>query len=229
MMYKLERKSNGQVVQRSADGTDGSIFDKRKKLHKIALKNLRKGTPEGKLGKLSDLQIFNFNIADFSSNTSGDEFAEYNTTATGSTACDDAIMFTDGKSGDGVYYNILGVRVNIVRNGKVELLNDSYIEFYLLQNSASPIGKKIPRTETLFSSASGTINFTTTGAKQGNQYFTSTIGTDTQVIPINSKGLRASGLALKTIYLNFADSEDMTDMEFDVIVFVDNSSASRSF
>ena len=36
-------------------------------------------------------------------------------------------------------------------------------------------------------------------------------------------------IIFKTIYLNFADSEDMTDMEFDVIIFVDNSSASRSF
>jgi hypothetical protein len=229
MMYKLERKSNGQVIQRSADGTEGNIYDKRKKLNKIALKNLRRNTPEGKLGKLSDLQIFNFNIANFSSSTNNYFFEEFNTSATGSTACDDAIMFTDGKSGDGIYYNVLDVKINLRRDAKVEALQDSYIEFFLLQNSASPIGKKIPRTESLFSSASGTINFSTTGANQGNQYFTSTIGVDTPIIPINSKGLRTSGLALKTIYLNFDASEDMSAMELDVILFVDNSSASRSF
>ena len=231
MMYHLEKNSRGMITNQVRNGEAGNIYANRKEINKQALKNLKKNTPSGKLGKLGDTQIFNFSLESFVAGNGNAVFVEYNEVATGDQACDEAIMFTNGKSGDGLYYNILDVKCQVATsNGqKLDILNDSYVEFYLLQNSASPIGKKIPRSQVLFNSFSATGSITTTGAKEGNQYIASNIVSDNQVIPTNSLGLRASGLAFKTIYLNLGSVEDRSVIILNFVIYVDNSSVSRSF
>tara|TARA_R100001443_G_scaffold14202_1_gene24105 strand:- start:425 stop:1126 length:702 start_codon:yes stop_codon:yes gene_type:complete len=233
MRYKLERSTKGMITQRE-NGDGGNIYSQREELNKIALDNLKKNSPSGKLGKLSDLQIFNFSVSFTATGSVVVIREEFNTTATGSTACNDAVMFTNGKSGDGLYYNILDIKCDVFTEGslnQIDVLEDSYVQFYLLQNSASPIGKKIPRSQTLFSSASGgsAVAFTTTGAKEENQYTSVNLTSDSVNIPSLLTGLRCSGLALKTIYLNLDLSEPTEDIILNFVVYVDNSSVSRSF
>ena len=106
---------------------------------------------------------------------------------------------------------------------------DSYIEFYLLQNGTQPTGIKIPRQQQLFSSVTASMVITTDGYLQGNQYLSTNIGQDTQAITTNSLGLRASGLGLKAISINSDVAINFGASQLNVMVYVDNSSVSRSF
>lgn len=227
MMYSLEKNSRGMITNQARDGEAGNIYANREAINKKALENLEKNTPSGKLGKLGDLQIFNFSIGSFASGTDNYFFAEYNFDA--AVSINDCVMFSNGKSGDGLYYNILDVRVNLLRNDGLRMAPDSYIEFYILQNGTQPTGKKIPRQQQLFSSVSASSVITTDGYVQGNQYLSTNITQDTQSVTTNSLGLRASGIALKTIYLNFEDTTNLADVVLNVMIYVDNSSVSRSF
>lgn len=229
MRYELKRNKNGMITQCENNADGNNIYAQRQELNKIALKNLKENTPKGKLGDLSNIQVFNFQVSSLSTVSDKTLYREYNTTATGDTACDDAIMFTNGKSGDGLYYNVLDIKANLgLGNVNFNLLRDSFVQFYLLQNSASPIGKKIPRTQSLFSSSAGTITWTTTGAEQGNQYINTDINSDSVNVP-QERGIRASGLALKTIQVNFLDIEDLSNIVIDFQVFVDITSVSRTY
>jgi len=230
MMYSLQKNSRGMITNQVRDGEGGNIYANREAINKKALENLKKNMPSGKLGKLGDLQIFNFIINDFSSGSGTIVRSDFNDDAT--VSINDCVMFSDGKSGDGLYYNILDVKVNLTGGFDDYNLNrDSVVEFYLLQNGTQPTGKKIPRQQSLFSSvtAAGGLTITTDGYIAGNQSFTCNVAGDTQAITTNSLGLRASGIALKTIYLNFDQAITRQDLVLSVMVFVDNSSVSRSF
>ena len=52
---------------------------------------------------------------------------------------------------------------------------------------------------------------------------------DSVNIPSRLQGLRCSGIALKQIDLNFADTEDSTALRFNFSVFVDITSVSNSY
>ena len=68
MRYKLQRNANGMITQcENADG--GNIYAQREEINRKALENLKKAEPSGKLGTLSNLQVFNANISAFSSGT----------------------------------------------------------------------------------------------------------------------------------------------------------------
>lgn len=228
MMYSLEKNNRGMITNQVRNGEAGNIYANRQEINKQALKNLKKNTPSGKLGKLGDLQIFNFIINDFATGSDNYFFSDYNTDP--SLSINDCVMFSNGKSGDGLFYNVLDVKVNYARADGLRMAPDSYVEFYILQNGTTPTGKKIPRQQQLFSSVTGGgLTITTDGYIAGNQSFSSSISQDTQSITTNSLGLRASGLALKTIYVNFNDTTNLADVSLNVMVFVDNSSVSRSF
>ena len=63
MRYKLQRNANGMITQcENADG--GNIYAQREEINEKALANLQRPTP-GKLGNLSNLQLFNFSISSF--------------------------------------------------------------------------------------------------------------------------------------------------------------------
>jgi len=228
MMYRLEKNSKGMITSQVRDGEGGNIYANREAINKQALKNLKKNTPSGKLGKLGDLQIFNFNISDFGSTTDTNFYQEYNSDPT--VSINDCVMFSNGKSGDGLYYNILDVKANLRRGAQVLMYPDSYIEFYLLQNGTQPTGKKIPRQQPLFGSVTAApLTITTDGYLQGNQYLSTNIGQDTQSITTNSLGLRASGIGLKAISINSDVAINFGASQLNIMVYVDNSSVSRSF
>jgi len=229
--YKLERSANGRITQcENADG--GNIYAQREEINKKAMENLNRATP-GKLGTLSNLQVFNFTIGTFASGSSEFVFKEYNGTNTFPANTVDTVMFGVGSlNNKALYYNIVDVRINLLRGDRVQLLDDSFVEFYILQNietSTTSLGTKIPQPAPLFGSSSGTVAFTTTGNEQGNQYISSAIGEDSTTISTNSKGLRASGLALKVIQLNFGQSEALDGLLLDVQVYVDTSSVSTTY
>lgn len=232
MRYELKRNKNGMITQCDNNADGGNIYAQREEINKVALKNLERPTP-GKLGNLSNLQVFNFTIGTFATGTADFVFKEYNTGSTFPANTVDTIMFgVDSLNNKGLYYNIKDVRINLLRGDRVELLPDSFVEFYLVQNnetSTSSLGTKIPQPAPLFGSSSGTVTFTTAGNEQGNQYISTAIGEDATTVTNNSKGIRASGLALKIIQLNFSTGEALDDLLLDVQVYVDTSSVSSTY
>lgn len=233
MRYKLQRNANGMITQcENADG--GNIYAQREEINKKALKNLERTTP-GKLGNLSNLQIFNFKIKNIQSGSDTTIYKEYNTTNTFPANATQTIMFgVSGLNSKAQYYNILDVKAQFRSSTNVNYRvdEDSFIEFYILQNietSTTSLGTKITQPAPLFGSGGGAVSFDTSGNEEGNQYFSVNIGDDAVNVPSNTKGLRASGLALKTINIQFPVSEVLDNFELNVSVFVDVTSVSQTY
>jgi len=221
-----EMRNNGDGVK--------PVYQQREQRNKLALKNLSRGM-KGKLGKLSNLQTFNFTITTIASGNLAIVITNYNTVTTFPANVSDCVMFgSSGINGKALYYNILGVKADMspIASGSGEKLEgESFIEFYPLQNingSTTSLGTKIPIPSSLHGTSSGTIALSTSGAIDGNQSFSCDfVGT-----PINAfrdKGLRASGLALKKIYMRFATATDIGNLQISVQVFVDLKSVSTSY
>lgn len=232
MRYNLKRNKNGIITQCENNADGNNIYTQREEINKIALKNLKRPTP-GKLGDLSNLQIFNFNLSTFSGSTSsGAFFEEYNETETTGNVTDCVMFNSDSINGKASYYNIVDIKANLVSSNLVTLDSDSYVEFYLLENiegSTTSLGRKIPQRAPTNGTTSGVVTWTTTGAKQEYQYTSLQVAEDPINIPQNTKGLRASGLALKTIKLDFRASEDLSVMSLNFIVYVDVTSVSNTY
>ena len=236
MRYELKRNKNGIITQCETNADGGNIYAQREEINNIALENLQRPTP-GKLGTLSNTQLFNFSFTDSSWPTSASTLRkEYNTTATTGNVTDCIMFNVDSLNNKALYYNITDIKVNLFNtiNNKVALSPDSYIEFYLLENietSTSSLGRKIARKAPLFGAdSSATFSFTTDGAKQGYQYISSSITGDANpVTSVTGKGFRASGIALKTIFANTIQAENWPDVQFNVMVTVDISSVSSTY
>ena len=223
-----EMRNNGDGVK--------PIYQQREQRNKLALQNLERGM-KGKLGKLNNLEVFNFNVSGITLGTSV-EFLRYewNTANAFPANATQTIMFgVDGLNGKALYYNILDIRVDLNTSGladSIDLLSDSYMQFYLLQNingSTTSLGTKIPQPSSLYGNGGGAVTFSTSGNEEGHQYTSQDFISDSNSVPVNSKGLRASGLALKSLYLQFADLENASLMSVDVQVFVDTTSVSSSY
>ena len=237
MRYKLQRNANGMITQcENADG--GNIYAQREELNKKALENLQRPTP-GKLGNLSNLQIFNFEISSF--NTGVDSFVQnnYNTSSTFPANATQTIMFgVDGLNNKALYYNIVGINVKLggtfTSGSNVGTINPSFLSFYLLQNiptSTTNLGTKIPQPAPLSGNGGGAVTFTTDGNDFGAQSVTVDLNAEQGLYAQNNdtQGLRASGLALRQIYLAFNGDLDTSALTLDVEVYVDISSVSTSY
>jgi hypothetical protein len=231
MRYELKRNKNGILTQCETNADGGNIYAQREELNKIALENLQRPT-NGKLGNLSNLQIFNFNISDFSTGNNDFVSNDYNTGSTFPANATEVVMFgVDSINNKAQYYNIRDIKVTLTRGNVINLIEDSYMEFYLLQNSSgtSSLGTKIPQPAPLYGNGGGSVTFTTDGNQQGAQYVQSSFSSDSVTVPSNSKGLRASGLALKRINLTFGAVVDTSALSINVIVYVDNTSVSSTY
>lgn len=234
MRYSLEKDSNGRITQ--CDNADGNsnVYAQRKELNKIALENLQRPTP-GKLGGLANLQIFNFTLDAGLSGTSRVSLTEYNTTVTtgnvGSCVQFGIDSLVGGKS---LYYNIIDIKASIFLDGggTLDILSDCFVEFYLTENietSTSSLGRKIARRAPVFGSISAPASFTTDDAKTAYQSIKTSLTADSVNVPSELRGLRCSGLALKTIYLNLSDAEALADIRFNFQIFIDVSSVSSTY
>jgi len=234
MRYELKRNSKGMITQCDTNADGGNIYAQREEINKLALENLQRPTP-GKLGNLSNLQIFNFQISSLSTGSGTSFVSEYNTTNSFPANATQTIMFgVDGLNNKALYYNINDVKVGLTSNNAQfqNLLDDSFIEFYTLQNietSTTSLGTKIPQPAPLFGSGGGAVTFTTDGNINGNQSLQASFNSDAVNVPSNSKGIRASGLALKTIYLNFGSTVDTSQLIINCEVFVNVSSVSSTY
>jgi len=233
MRYELKRNKNGMITQCDTNADGGNIYAQREEINKIALKNLARPTP-GKLGNLSNLQIFNFQITDISSASSVVIFEEYNTTETIANVTDCIMFNVDSLNNKASYFNILDIKCNaVLTNGsQSNVLEDSTVEFYLLENietSTSSLGRKIPRRNPIAGTSSGTVTFTTNDAKTAYQSIQTSVASDSVNVPSNINGIRASGLALKSIFLNFSANEDLSTLRLSFSVFVDTTSVSNSY
>jgi len=228
------RHDNDCNMNSNADGVK-PIFRQRRERNQIALKNLESGM-EGKLGKLNNLQVFNFELnPDIAVAVDDNYFVEYNTTNTFPANVTQAVMFgATGINGKALYYNVVDIKATLYTSLAISnnLLEDSYVEWYILQNintSTTSLGTKIPQPSALYGNGGGSVTFTTSGNEQGNQYFKVNLTNDNVNTPSNSNGLRCSGIALKAINLQFASAENLEGIVMNFQVFVDTSSVSSSY
>ena len=232
MKYKLMKNNNGTVTQCENNADGNNIYTQREEINKIALENLQRPTP-GKLGELSNLQVFNFSISNILSGVQKVAFIEYNTTETTGNVTDCVMFNVDGLNNKSSYYNLLSVSANVnIGNANSNLLSDSFMQFYILENiegSTTSLGRKIPRRAPLFSATGVRPDITTTGAKQEYQYISTDFNSDSVTFPTNREGIRCSGLALKTININFLADETIDNVVIDVTVYVDVTSVSNSY
>jgi len=234
MRYELKRNKNGILTQCETNADGGNIYAQREEINKIALENLKRPTP-GKLGNLSNLQLFNFALnPGFPAIVVDAVQVFYNTTVTTGNVTDCIMFNVDSLNSKASYYNLVDVKVSTFNDNatRLRIKEDSYIELYLLENietSTSSLGRKIPRRAPVNGTSSGTVTWTTTGAQQEYQYIKINLTSDNINIPFELKGLRCSGVALKSIYLNFEDTESVDQIRFNFQAFVDNSSVSNSY
>lgn len=233
MRYELKRNKNGMITQCENNADGGNIYAQREEINKIALENLKRPTP-GKLGDLSNLQVFNFGITNFSSATATDSvFLEYNTTVTTGNVTDCVMFNSDSINNKASYYNIVDVKSDFTfTNGaSSEILPDSFVQFYLLENietSTSSLGRKIPSPAPINGTSSGTVTFETTGPKNAYQSISTQIGNDAVIVPNTLNGIRASGIALKTIKVDTAVNKNFTTARLNIYVYVNVKSVSNS-
>lgn len=233
MKYELKRNKNGMITQCENNADGNNIYTQREEINKIALQNLKRPTP-GKLGNLSNLQVFNFNISAFDTGSADQIRKEYNTGNTFPANATQTIMFgVDSLNNKALYYNVLDLKVTAFNSqgNFLGILYESFVEFYTLQNSSgtSSLGTKIPQPAPLYGNGGGAVTFITDGNEFGNQSITSSFVNDSVNIPSNAKGIRCSGLALKTINMNFAQAEIRDDIEINVDVYVDVTSVSSTY
>ena len=233
MKYELIKNNNGTITQCENNADGGNIYAQREEINKKAIANLARPTP-GKLGNLSNLQLFNFGLDAGLSGTTRVSLTEYNTTETTGNVTDCIMFNVTGSNNKAFYYNIIDVKASIFLDGggTLDILNDSFVEFYILENietSTTSLGRKIPRIAPVNGSTSGTVTWTTTDPKTAYQSIKSSLTADSVNVPSELKGLRCSGVALKTIYLNLSDAEALANIRFNFQVFVDVSSVSNSY
>lgn len=229
--YRLERNANGRITQcENADG--GNIYAQREEINKKAMENLERPTP-GKLGGLSNMQVFNFSISAFSTGFASVIYNTYNTTSGFPANAVQTIMFgVAGTNNKALYYNIVDIKAQLNYGGASFVpTQDSYIEFYLLQNSSgtSSLGTKIPQPAPLSGNGGGAVTFSTSGDINGHQSISADIGNSSVSVPSSLKGYRASGLALKTIHILTTTGETSENAVLDISVTVDNSSVSTTY
>ena len=239
MRYELKRNTKGMITQCETNADGGNIYARREEINKQALENLARQTP-GKLGNLSNLQIFNFELSAFSTGTQAFVLENYNTTNTFPANATRTIMFgVDGINNKALYYNIVGINCKLggsffqggVGTGTQ---NPSFVSFYLLQNietSTTSLGTKIPQPAPLSGKGGGSLDITSTGNDFGNQSISIDLNAEQGFYAQNNqtKGLRASGLAMRQIYLNFGGAIDTSLITIDVEVLVDTSSVSTTY
>lgn len=223
-----EMRNNGDGVK--------PIYQQREQLNKLALQNLKKGI-EGKLGRLSNLQTFNFLIQDITTGTNDNFKINYNTSSTFPANATQTIMFgVSGTSGKALYYNIVSMNARFVTAAAnlARVFQPTYISFYFLQNSntsTTSLGTKIPQPNSLYGNGGGAVTYTTSGNIYGAQSISLDLVNDTPTYAQNNnlKGIRASGLALKSIYVLLSSSVDLSNVEIEVDVSVDLTSVSTSY
>lgn len=238
MRYKLERNKNGMITQ-CEQNADGTIYNQREELQAKALKNLERATP-GKLGNLSNLQYFNFRISNIESGVTNNFIdRRYNTSSTYPANATQTIMFgVDSISDKALYYNVVSLNASyttaLLTTRAAELETPSHVSFYLLQNiptSTTSLGTKIPQPAPLSGNGGGAVSFLTSGDDYGAQSITIDLVSDSGKYAQNNdtKGIRCSGLALRTILMNFTTDIVLDDVTIDITVGVDVSSVSTTY
>jgi len=235
--YRLEKNANGMITQCENNADGGTVYAQRVELRKEAEKKLARPTP-GKLGGLSNLQFFNFRISDIISGTAQFIEKNYNATSTFPANATQTIMFgVPGTSNKALYYNIVSLNASIAGifgTGQEQLENPSLISFYLLQNidtSTTSLGTKIPQPAPLSGNGGGAVTFITSGDIYGAQSIDCDLANENANYYQNNdlRGIRASGLALRRILMQFDASVNLSTAIIDVTVGVDTSSVSTTY
>jgi len=233
MRYELKRNSKGMITQCDTNADGGNIYARREEINKQALANLERPTP-GKLGDLSNMQVFNFLVNPGATGVASAYGANYNTTVTTGNVTDCVMFNVDSLNNKASYYNIIDIKTSLFRSDKdrLQVQEDSFIELYILENietSTTSLGRKIPRRAPVNATTSGTISWNTTSAEQAYQSVKINLTSDSVNIPSRLQGVRCSGLALKKIQVNFIDTEDTSLIRIGFQVFVDITSVSNSY
>lgn len=178
----------------------------------------------------SNYQIVNFSLAPTDSAVSQDYFIqEYNATTAVGTAMDSGVMFGTSTAdvSKAKYYNIVyaNARIsNAVSSSQELLLSPSYIEFYLGQKiPTGDFAGKIPRQIEAVANSTGTSSITVTGDEYGVQSFGVDIYNENAYYAQSPdlKGMRACGIGLKNLQLNFSRTLTLSDIRVDIEIGYD--------
>lgn len=238
MRYELKRNTNGQIQQcDNADGND-NIYAKRPELRKLAMEKLE-SPRSGKLGELSNLQFFGFQLSSIATGSATYIEKTYNTSTSFPSAVSDCLMFgVDSLSGKALYYNVISLNVysdSVFGSGSEFMRNPSQVTFYPLQNietsGTSSTGTKIPLPNTQLFTSSGTLSSSFNGNIYGHQRISVDIVGEQGAYYQNNdlKGIRCSGLALSQIFVQFDTAINTQGVKLSFEIGVDVSSVSTTY
>ena len=172
----------------------------------------------------SNLQIINFKMAGFESGTQDYVYVDFNGSTAFGTYLSDYVLFEN-------YMNINYITVVSHTNPPVHIQPESYVSFYLMQDSLTTpngsAGMKIPR-QIQAKRKSDTVSITLDGVDQGAQSIAVPFSTQIFYNQADSiRGVRCKGLALNEIVMSLSEDVDTSGIVLEVCVYVDKSTASQ--
>jgi hypothetical protein len=178
----------------------------------------------------SNYQVVNFQIAPSSSGSSVSYFvSNYNQSVAVGTAMTDGVLFGSNtkNSDEAKYYNVVyaNARWGADFSSTNEfLLNPCFVEFYLMQKVPGGVfGGKIPRQIEAVKDKTNLSSLTVTGVQYGVQSFGIDVYNENAYYTQSPdlKGMRACGIALKNIKLNFATAIVESTIRLDIEIGID--------
>lgn len=184
----------------------------------------------------SNYQIVNFQIKPSDSATTLNYyFNNYNTSIAVGTAMTDGVLFgSNTKNSDRAkYYNIVYANIRFDNAvGTVKVDSPSYVEFYLMQKVPGGVfGGKIPRQIEAVKDETNLDALTVTGLEYGVQSFGVDVYNENAYYTqtTNLQGMRACGVALKDISLNFDTAVAKENIKLNVELAIDLTTEGNNY
>ena len=257
-MYKLYKQPNGQIKQvpinepqedkfpnpLEAKGQEQTVapfvLQEQKQFDIIKENESQQARFQTKKLQNSNYQIINFSISPTDSTTSQNYYYnDYNQATAVGTALDSGVLFgtntadiTKAKYYNIVYLNVrYGEEIQASATGNL-LENPSYVSFYPMQKiPTGDFGGKIPRQIEAVANSVNTQGIVCTGTEFGVQSFGVDVYNEnayyTQTQDLT--GIRACGLALKEIALNFSVNFNISTIQLNVEVGIDLNTEGNNY
>ena len=189
----------------------------------------------------NNYQIINFRIKPTDSSSSQAYYSnEYNKATAVGTALVDGVLFgSNTKDSDKAkYYNIIYANARFltdpppVVSSTDFIVSPSFVEFYLMQKVPGGVfGGKIPRQIEAVKDETGLSSLTVTGTEYGVQSFGVDVRNENAYYQQSEKikGMRACGVALSTIHLNFGAAITISEIALDLEIGIDLTTEGNNY
>ena len=255
-MYKLYRQPNGQVKQvpvnepqedqfpnpLEAKGQEQTvapfILQEERQFDLIKENTSQQARFQTKKLQNSNYQIINFRIAPTdSTSTQAYYYNEYNIATAVGSPLDSGVMFGTNTADvtKAKYYNIVYINARFVNDGNATtdfIVNPSFIEFFPIQKlPTGDFGGKIPRQIEAVKNATGTFDIGVDGSNYGVQSFGVDVYGENAYYTQSPdlKGIRACGVALRNIRLNFQNAIDISTIRLDIEIGYDLNTEGNNY